>query len=134
MISRIMMLIVIGTMYATPAVPSTINKERAASGPYAAELRASNQKTGIPASGASFSPLSSEELSGRPKSTSIADIKNSPPEKKTVPHSNSSPLRIGNAPCWSQMGKTLLEQVCGRANFDLRIKDRIRGGLRYNFT
>jgi hypothetical protein len=46
----------------------------AASGPYAAELSASSPKTAIPAVGPSFSPLSSDDLSGLPNSRSISDI------------------------------------------------------------
>src|ERR1700730_4711813 len=51
-----------------------MSKVSAASGPYAAELRASNPKTAIPAAGPSLSPLSSDDRSGLPNSRSISDI------------------------------------------------------------
>ena len=55
-----------GTMYCTPSRPSGISSVSAASGPYAAELRASSPKTGIPASGPMCSARSSLVASGRP--------------------------------------------------------------------
>src|ERR1700730_2464523 len=51
-----------------------MSKVSAASGPYAAELRASNPKTAIPAAGPSLSPFSSDDRSALPNSRSISDI------------------------------------------------------------
>src|ERR1700730_18198589 len=68
------MLIVIGTIYATPATLRGINRVRAASGPEAARLNASSPKTGIPPAAPSLSEPSSEERRGRPKRASITDI------------------------------------------------------------
>src|SRR5579864_4821824 len=54
--------------------PTEIRMVSAASGPYAAELRASRPKTGIPAAGSICSFVSSSEESGRPKRTSRIDF------------------------------------------------------------
>src|ERR1700680_3596545 len=49
MANRTMMLALIGTIYAIPAAPRGIRSVSAASGPYAAELRASSPKIETPA-------------------------------------------------------------------------------------
>jgi len=59
MLSRTIMLMVIGQMRRTPAIPRGMSKVSAASGPYAAELRASSPNTGMPLAGPIRSALSS---------------------------------------------------------------------------
>ena len=49
--SRTIMLRVMGQMKRTPAIPRGMSKVSAASGPYAAELRASSPNTGMPSCG-----------------------------------------------------------------------------------
>ena len=51
MASRPMIARLTGRMYWMPAKPRGISRVRAASGPYAAELRASRPKTGMPETG-----------------------------------------------------------------------------------
>ena len=68
MASRMTIAALTGTMYFTPIRPRGISSVSAASGPYAAELRASSPKTGIPARGPMCSARSSLVASGRPNS------------------------------------------------------------------
>src|SRR5271163_5186165 len=56
-----------------PSAPSGISSVSAASGPYAAELRASRPKMGMPAAGPMHSPPSSAFASGLPISRSRKD-------------------------------------------------------------
>src|SRR4029077_21086674 len=70
-----MMLALMGTMWATPASPSGISRVSAASGPYAAELRASSPKMGIPADTPTCSPRSSEVARGLPSRISRMDMR-----------------------------------------------------------
>src|ERR1700722_16181077 len=49
-----------------PRSPRGMRRVRAASGPYAAELRASSPKMGIPAEGPTCTPCSSQLARGRP--------------------------------------------------------------------
>src|SRR6202022_435423 len=83
-------------------------------GPYAAELRASNPKTGIPAAGPSLSPLSSEELSGRPKSRSITDIKHPPWWPEPYHIAGCPTLRIGESHRWYVFDKRYLTGPAAR--------------------
>src|ERR1700733_10645312 len=57
-----------------PRSPRGMSMVRAASGPYAAELRASNPKMGIPAEGPTCSPCSSQLARGRPIRMSENDM------------------------------------------------------------
>src|ERR1700734_2623202 len=105
MISRITMAVLTGTMYFTPISPRGISSVSAASGPYAAELSASNPKTGIPAMGPMHSARSSLVASGRPKSS--VDIRvekaiqkcpaaeDSVRGKPSMPVSHAAALRLG---------------------------------------
>src|SRR5271169_3321098 len=70
MMSSVMIAALMGTMYRTPISPRGINKLRAASGPYAAELRPSRPKIGIPCEMPTCSARSSEVLMGLPTSRS----------------------------------------------------------------
>src|ERR1700685_406006 len=65
-----MMLMLIGQMYSTPAIPKGIRRVKAASGPYAAELSASSPKTGMPFAGPILSAFSSSVARGRPSTRS----------------------------------------------------------------
>ena len=62
-----MMLAVSGIAYANPATPSGIRMVSAASGPYAAEPRASRPKTGTPLATPIFSDPSSDDAIGFPR-------------------------------------------------------------------
>src|SRR4029077_9589865 len=70
-----MMLALMGTMWATPASPSGISRVSAASAPYAAGLRASSPKMGIPADTPTCSPRSSEVARGLPSRISRIDMR-----------------------------------------------------------
>src|SRR5271170_2499984 len=77
-----MMAALIGTMYCTPSRPSGISKLSAASGPYAAELNASNPKIGMPAPGPICSARSSLLLIGLPTTKSRMFIAELSPTKQ----------------------------------------------------
>src|SRR5215469_1834608 len=64
----------IGTVYCNPAMPSGISSVIAASGPYAALVRASSPKIGMPAATPICSARSSLVARGRPKRTSVNDM------------------------------------------------------------
>jgi hypothetical protein len=72
MLSKTIILMVIGQMKRTPAIPRGISKVSAASGPYAAELRASSPNTGIPLAGPILSAWSSSVARGRPNTMSAS--------------------------------------------------------------
>ena len=59
--------VTIGRRYCVPSIPKGINKESAASGPYAALVRASSPKMGMPAPTPICSARSSLVASGLPK-------------------------------------------------------------------
>ena len=82
MASRTMMLALMGTIYAIPAAPRGMRSVSAASGPYAAELRASRPKIGIPAVVPSCSARAIELASGLPNSKSRIVIGSSLNEAK----------------------------------------------------
>ena len=64
------MMALMGTMSPRPAAPSGRSSVIAASGPYAAELKASRPSSGMPATTPTFWPSSSREESGLPKTKS----------------------------------------------------------------
>src|SRR5208282_4840716 len=78
-----------GTMYRTPSNPKGSKIVNAASGPYAAELKASSPNVGIPCVGVIRCPASSEEASGRPNTTSISPMSPHPALQKISPSDNN---------------------------------------------